>query len=261
VGLRGEYQGSPFDLYEDGEQVAEPRVEVASLTGFLGIGIGYSTALAAALKFEGVDADAAPLVPDWTAEDESYFTLAGILAVDTWDRWNFPSSGVRALGRAEWGDGAFAGDGKGFSQYLVDVDAAVPIVTALTLRARAATGASYGQDLPSQYLFFAGGAYPYYLYPGRHYPFVGQRVMERRGPNLQLLSVGVQWEFIRDLFALARWNTTAFPAEWSVDPDEFITGFGIGVGASSRFGDARLMVTGGSAADAVRVEIDLGYRF
>jgi NTE family protein len=261
VGLRGEYQGSPFDLYEDGEQVAEPRVDVASLTGFLGIGIGYSTALGAALKFEGVDADAAPLAPDWAAEDESYFTFAGILVIDSWDRFAFPRSGVRALGRAEWGDGALAGDGEGFSQYVADVDAAIPLNRKLSLRARAATGASYGEDLPSHYLFFAGGAYPYYLYPGRHFPFAGQRVMERRGPNLQLLSVGLQWEFARDLFALARWNTAAFPAEWSVDPDDFITGFGIGVGASSRFGDARLMVTGGSAADAVRVEIDLGYRF
>jgi hypothetical protein len=90
---------------------------------------------------------------------------------------------------------------------------------------------------------------------------MGQRVMESRGRHLQMLDVGLQWEVAPNLFALARWNTAALPEEWRFEADDFITGFGAGVGITSRIGFARLMVTGGSDADAMRIEIDLGYLF
>ena len=261
VGLRGEYRRSPFDLYEDGSRVAEPRVKVGHIEGFLGFGIGYSMALGAVLKFEGVETDGAELVPDWSAEDRTYFTLAGVLQVDTRDRLVFPRSGVQVLGKTEWGDGALTSDGGGFSHHVLDVDAAIPISSRISLRGRALAGTSDGADLPSHYLFFIGGANRFFLYPDRHFSFMGQRVMESRGRHLQMLDVGIQWEVAPNLFALARWNTAALPEEWGFDVDDFITGFGAGVGLTSRLGFARLMVTGGSAADAVRFEIDLGYLF
>ena len=261
VGLRGEYKRSPFDLYEDGNRVAEPRVKVGHIEGFLGLGIGYSTAVGAVLKFEGVETDGAELAPDWSAEDRTYFTLAGVVKVDTRDRLVFPRSGVQILGKTEWGDGALTSDGGGFSHHVLDVDAAVPVSSHISLRGRALAGTSDGADLPSQYLFFIGGANRFYLYPDRHFSFMGQRVMESRGRHLQMLDVGIQWEVAPNLFALARWNTAALPDEWRIDAEDFITGFGGGVGLTSRLGFARLMVTGGSNADAVRFELDLGYLF
>ncbi len=254
VGLKGEYKRSPFDIYEDGERVTEPRVKVGHIDGFLGLGIGYSTAVGAVVKFEGVEADANELL-GWPGEDRTYFTFSGVVTVDTWDRLVFPRSGVQILGKTEWGE---SGD---FSHHVLDVDAAVPLSSTVSLRGRAVAGTSDGDDLPSQYLFFIGGANPFYLYPDRQFSFVGQRVMESRGRHLQMLDVGLQWAVIPNLFALGRWNTAALPEEWGFDTDDFITGFGAGVGLTSRLGFARLMVTGGSAADAVRLEIDLGYLF
>ena len=159
------------------------------------------------------------------------------------------------------GDGALADGGGGFSQHLLDVDAAVPLSSAVSLRGRAVVGTSDGADLPSQYLFFIGGANPFYLYPDRQFSFVGQRVMESRGRHLQMLNLGLQWELAANLFVLARWNTAALPEEWRFDTDDFITGVGGGVGLNSRIGFARLMVTGGSNADALRFELDLGFLF
>ncbi len=181
--------------------------------------------------------------------------------MDTRDRLAFPRSGVRVLGKTEWGDGALAEDGGGFSHHMLDVDASVPVSRAVSLRGRVTLGTSDGADLPSQYLFFIGGANPFYLYPDRQFSFAGQRVMESRGRHLQMLDVGLQWEVMSNLFALGRWNTAALPEEWRFDSSEFITGFGAGVGIDSRIGFARLMVTAGSDADAVRLEIDLGYLF
>jgi len=254
VGLKAEYKRSPFDIFENGERVTEPRVKVGHIDGFLGLGMGYSTAIGAVVKFEGVEADANELL-GWPGEDRSYFTFSGVLKVDTWDRLVFPRSGVQVLGKTEWGDSG------GFSHHVLDVDAAVPVSSTVSLRGRAVAGTSDGEDLPSHYLFFIGGANPFYLYPDRHFSFVGQRVMESRGRHLQMLDVGLQWEFVPNLFAFGRWNTAALPEEWGFDTDDFITGFGAGVGLTSRLGFGRLMVTGGSAADAVRLEIDLGYLF
>lgn len=254
IGLKGEYKRSPFDIYEDGERVTEPRVKVGHIEGFFGLGIGYSTAVGAVVKFEGVEADGNEAL-GWPGEDRSYFTFSGVVKMDTWDRLVFPRSGVQVLGKTEWGD---SGD---FSHHVLDVDAAVPLSSTVSLRGRAVVGTSDGADLPSQYLFFIGGANPFYLYPDRQFSFVGQRVMESRGRHLQMLHVGLQWEVTHNLYALARWNTAALPEEWRFDTDDFITGFGGGVGLTSRLGFARLMVTGGSAADAVRFEIDLGYLF
>lgn len=261
AGLRAEYKRSPFDLYEDGERVAEPRVKVGHIGAFLGLGLGYSTALGAEVKFEGVEADGADLAPDWVGEDRTYFTLAGIVRVDTWDRLQFPTAGVRVFGKSEWGGGALSGNGDGFSQYVLDVDGIVPVSATVSLRGRAVLGTSDGADLPDPYLFFVGGANTFYLYPDRQYSFAGQRVMEARGRHLQLLDVGLQWEVRPGLFALGRWNTAALPSEWGFDAHDFMTGFGVGLGLTSRLGSARLMVTGGSDADAIRFEIDLGYLF
>jgi NTE family protein len=261
VGVKGEYKRSPFDLYVDGERVTEPVVKVTHVTGSFGLGIGYSTAVGAEIKFEGVESDDAELVPDWSGDERTYFTLSGVVKIDTRDRLAFPRSGVQILGKTEWGDGAFADDGGGFSQHVLDVDGAVPLSHAVSLRGRAVLGTSDGADLPSHYLFFIGGANTFYLYPDRQFSFAGQRVMESRGRHLQMLDVRLQWEVAPNLFALARWNTAALPEEWRFDTDDFITGFGGGVGITSRIGFAQLMVTGGSDANAVRLEIDLGYLF
>jgi len=236
-------------------------VAVSHISAFLGLGLGDSTSVGAVIKFEGVESEGAELVSDWSGEERTYFTLAGVVKVDTWDRLVFPRSGVRILGKTEWGDGALTNEGGGFSHHVLNVDAAVPITGAVSVRGRAVAGTSDGTDLPSQYLFFVGGANTFYLYPDRQFSFAGQRVMESRGRHLQMLDIGLQWEVAPNLFALARWNTAALPEEWRFDTDDFITGFGVGAGITSRIGSAKLLLTGGSDAGAVRLELDLGFLF
>jgi NTE family protein len=261
VGIRAEYNRSPFDLYVDRDRVAEPRVKLWHVSGFFGLGLGYSTAIGAVVKYEGVESDGADLVADWDGEDRSYGTLAGVLKVDTRDRLAFPRSGILAFAKTEWGDGALSSAGGGFSQHIADIDGAIPLFGEVTARVRAVAGTTDGEELPSQYLFFAGGANTFYLYPDRQFSFVGQRVMEQRGRHIQLLNIGLQCEVMPDVFVLGRWNTAAFPEEWRIDSDDFITGFGAGIGITSRLGMGKLMVTGGSDADAVRFELDLGFLF
>ena len=182
----------------------------------------------------------------------------------SWTRgigWRFPTRGFTYSARRNGETERWPVGTADSHNHVLDVDAAIPVSRAVTLRGRVTVGTSDGSDLPDQYLFFIGGANTFYLYPDRQFSFVGQRVMEGRGRHLQLLDVGLQWEFAPNVFALGRWNAAALPEEWRVDANDFISGFGGGVGINSRLGVARIMVTGGSDADAVRLEIDLGFLF
>ncbi len=259
-GLRADYRGSPFDLFEAGERVAEPRVRVLDVEASVGAGIGYSTSMGVVGKFEAVDADDAPLAPDWNGGEQSFVTLSGVVRFDSRDRLTFTRSGVVAVGRTEWGEGAEGGRGT-FSQHMLDVRAVVPLARSLSLQARGSVGTSGGDALPSHYQFFVGGVNDFHLYPDRHLSFAGLRVQEARGRHLQLLDLGLQWEVARNVFTLFRWNAAALPDEWHFDTSDFFTGFGVGGGVLTRGGSARLLVTGGNTADAVRVELDVGFQF
>lgn len=259
--LGAEYRRSPFDLYEEGERVTEPRVKDAFADAFLGLGFGYAGALGVRLKVEGTEADEAAQVDDWSADRQSFFSLSGVLRWDSWDRAIFPRGGVAILGRSEWTLGALGGAGDDFSHHVLDVDGAIPVSSRVTLRARGTVGTTDGPDLPASYQFFLGGANRYYLYPGRHFPLAGLRVQERRGRHLQRLGLGLQWEVLPELYALARFDAAALPEEWRLDADDWFTGFGVGAGAHTRFGSVKLMLTGGEAADAARLELDVGFPF
>ena len=261
VGLGGEFKRSPFDLYQDGQRVAEPRVNTAFLDAFLGVGIGYSGALGAVLKIENTDADDAALIEEWSGGEQAYFTVAGVVRVDTWDRAAFPRSGLGIAAKTEWTVGALGGGGDDFSHHVLDVDGAIPVSGSVTLRARGTVGTARGADLPPSYLFFLGGANQFYIYPDRNFPFAGLRVQERRGTNLQSVQLGIQWEILPNVFALGRLNAAALPVEWRFHVDDWFSGFGIGAGLHTRFGSFKALVSGGNAADAVRLEIDLGYPF
>jgi NTE family protein len=258
VGLSLDLKRQPFDIFVDDTRVAEPRVKVGALAGFLGLGLGYDMALGLRIKLETYDSDDVELAEDWSGGSNTFYTLAGLFRVDTFDRATFPRSGVGIQLKAEWADEAI-GSGATFSHHLADMRGAVPVGRRVSLGGRLTLGYSDGPDLPSHYRFFIGGANEFHLYPDRNFPFVGLRVQERRGRHLQGVRLGMQWEFVSNFFALARLEAAALPEEWRIDADDFFGGWGFGAGARSRFGSAKLMVTGRGSGP--RVEIDVGYPF
>jgi NTE family protein len=258
--LRGEWKRSPFDLYEDGRRVSDPRVRVGLVEAFAGAGVGYAAIVGAAIKFEGTEADPADLVQDWAGGRQEYATLSGIARLDTRDRLTFPRRGVAVLGKTEWAEGTLWG-GDEFSHHVLDLDASIPVSRVVSVRVRATAGTADGPDLPPAYLFFVGGSNDFYMYPDRHFSFAGLRVEERRGQHLQAALLGAQWEFLPDLFALGQLNAAALPEEWRIDAEDWFSGFGLGAGLRSRFGSVRLMVTGGEVSGGVRFEIDVGFAF
>jgi len=249
----------PFDIYVDGERVSEPRVRSTSIRGLAGLGLGYDAFLGVEFGYEDVNSEPAPLAEDWTAGDQDFATLAGLAAIDRWDRARFPRRGWQLLGKALWADEAIGGSD--FSQYVLDLQGIIPVTSRIGVLGRATIGTSDGADLPSNYLFFVGGSQQYQLYRDRQFPFYGLRVNERRGRHLQAGMVGLQWEFLPDLFVQARGNAAALPEEWEWDDDAFFGGWGLTLGAWTRFGSGALSLVGRDFSEWPRVEIDVGFPF
>jgi NTE family protein len=259
LALRFDNKRMPFDIFVDGERVSEPRVRSTSIRGLAGLGFGYDAFLGLEFGYEDVNSEPAPLAEDWTAGDQDFATLAGLAAIDRWDRARFPRRGWQLLAKTLWADESIGGSN--FSQHVLDVQGVVPIAHRFGILGRATIGTTDGDDLPSNYLFFVGGAQQYDLYRDRHFPFYGLRVNERRGRHLQAGMLGLQWEFLPDLFAQIRGNAAALPEEWEWDDDAFFGGWGLTLGAWSRFGSAALTVAGENFSEWPRVEIDVGFPF
>ncbi len=259
LALRFQSEQMPFDIYVDDERVSAPLVRSTSVRGLAGFGFGYDGFAGVELGYEAVSSDQAPLAQDWIAGNQGFATVAGVAVVDRWDRARFPRGGWRLLARALWAEDAIgSGD---FSFYVFDVQGVVPVTDRIGILGRATLGTTDGVELPPNYLFFVGGAEQYELYRDRHFPFDGLQVDERRGRHLQAGMLGLQWEFLPDLFLQARGNAAALPEEWTWDGDSFFGGWGLTLGAWTRFGSAALTVAGQTLAEWPRVTIDVGFPF
>jgi NTE family protein len=259
LAVRFESVQMPFDIYEGNRRLAEPDVRSTGFRGIAGFGFGYSAFAGLVAGYEDVEIEPVPEDRDWLAGDEDFWTLSGVIRVDRWDRARFPRGGWALSGEALWTAGmSDAGD---FSQQLIDLEGIVPVANRLGILGRLTLGATSGDTIPLNYEFFVGGAPQYDLFRDRQFPFYGLRVNERRGRFLQALSFGAQWEFLPEFFLQLRGNTAALPEDWGWSEDELFWGWGVTLGAWTRFGSGALTVSGEDFSELPRVEIDVGYPF
>ena len=148
-----------------------------------------------------------------------------------------------------------------FSQQVLDVQGIIPVSRRFGMFGRLTVGATDGDTIPLNYMFFVGGAQQYDLHRDRQFPFYGLRVNERRGRYLQSAALGLQWEFLNEFFGRVRGNAAALPAEWGWNEDDFFWGWGLTLGAWTRFGSGALTVAGEDFSELPRVEIDVGFPF
>jgi hypothetical protein len=259
AGAEAGYRRMPFDIYEGDLRVGSPRAFVTNFSLVGGLVIGNGATLVGRVKGEYADLDefAAAGAP-FTGEDQSYYTLGGIFALDTYDRAVFPSRGAGGLAKAEWAD-VFSSGGSSFSHFVLDLHGAAPVYRGLTVLGRVTLGSSTG-TLPDNYYFFLGGTNSYFVFPDRQYPFAGLKTMQFFGRHLQALQLGLQYEFARYLIGRLRWNGGATMAVWDVDPDLWNYGMDVTAAVVTRFGHGALSITW-DFEKGPRFVIDVGYPF
>jgi hypothetical protein len=181
------------------------------------------------------------------------------LVFDSYDRASFPSRGAGLVAKAEWAEPTATG-GPTFSQYMIDIQGALPVSTRLSLLGRLTLGSSSG-DLPDHYYFFLGGTNAYFLFPDRQLPFAGLRTMQRFGRHLQSVQLGAQYQLHSILVGRIRWNAGTTLETWTVDTDLLTYGFDFTLAALTRFGNAAVSVAALDFSSLPRLVIDVGFPF
>jgi len=105
------YVRSPFDLYQGDHRVAQVRVDLGAIAASIARSLG--TAVDASIRIkaeharwaEEVSAVATPPV------HRTFYTVAGVLQIDTYDRGLFPRSGISFRAVTEWGNRVAAASG------------------------------------------------------------------------------------------------------------------------------------------------------
>jgi NTE family protein len=260
LGARAEWSEAPLDFFEEGRRVAEVRVDVVNLSGFVGIAWG-NTLLAGVLVKGEYAHNRATITADTFDEKDTFYTLAAQVRADTHDRDVFPSRGFGLLLKSEWADRSI-GSGRSFSHNVFDADLYLPVHRHVSLIVRATLGnSSGGDDLPTHYLFFLGGSSPYFIFPDRQFQFFGLETHERRGRHVQSFQLGLQLQFATRFFAILRLNAGDTLERWDFDPDKYSTGYGLTLGFRTPFGPITATIAETTLAEWPDLSVDLGYLF
>jgi len=261
LGAVADYLRSPFDLYQGDHRVAQARVDLAAISTSVARSAGTLADATLSAKVEyarwAEEVSAVASNPLYRA----FYSVAGVLQLDSYDRGLFPHSGVGFRAVSEWGNrlGTAAAGGP-FSHHVADLRGYLPLARRLSLWAGATIGASGGEP-PPHYQFFLGGANAYYLFPDRDIAFAGLRTQQQRGRHVQKAELGAQWELAPDIFARVRWNAGTVLDRWSFDPARYVQGAGVELGAKTFAGRLSLSASGNAHTTWPIVEIDLGYPF
>src|SRR5881296_776008 len=261
LGAEADYVRSPFDLYQGDHRVAQARVDLGAITGSIARSLGTAVDVSIRVKAEharwaeDVSSVASPPI------NRTFYTVAGVIQIDTYDRGLFPHSGIGFRAVSEWGNRmAVAAGGAAFSHHVADLRGYLPLVRRVSLWAGATVGALGGEP-PPYYQFFLGGANTYYIFPDRDISFAGLHAQERRGRHVQKAELGAQWELWPDVFARVRWNAGTVLDRWSFDPASYVDGVGVELGAKTFAGRLSLSASGNPHRSWPIIEVDLGYPF
>ncbi len=259
AGVGAGYVRTPFDFYRRGDRIAERRIDVFDVSAFAGLDIGRSAVVGVEVKGEHIRGDATGVTPASTTP-RSLHTVSAVARVNTYTRSFFHKRGYSASVTSEWA-GHVIGSNASFTQYMFRANGHVPLSPATTLFGGAMVGVTSGTDLPAHKLYRLGGSNEYYMFPDRHIPFLGLEPQERFGPYVQVVTAGVQYEAIEDVYVGFQWNGGTTLSRWSVDLDRWVKGYGIIIGAETVVGPVRLTLAGQNLNRWPDVEIDVGYRF
>ena len=257
TGFEVSYQDTPVDIFNEERRVAEVGIQVANASAFLGTRFGDRTT--AQVRLMGEHARDRTAVSAIAAGDsQTYYTIAGTVEHDSFDRPVFPRRGSRLFVH---GEGAHRGIGSGgtFWQQLVDLQAVVPATSRLSILLRGIAGASGGDDLPLHYQYFLGGSAPSAIFTERQPTFPGLRGQARAGRALQLAQIGVQYEFRNQLVLTVRGHAGNTAEAWTTRFDRYLGGYEVAVGAPTFIGPIELAVSGRWVGDRIRLDVRIGH--
>ncbi|MDZ7313859.1 MAG: patatin-like phospholipase family protein [candidate division KSB1 bacterium] len=253
LGFRGRvyHSRASIEIYQQRQRIASLRMRTTSAEALFGSIFSNALVSGLGLKEEFYHFSPDVASPIFAEKSQNFFSLFGLIWIDTLDRAVFTSSGHSLFLKSEVGYKKIDGDLK-FLHHYFDWQGFFPLHPKLSLLTRVQLGSAPKRGLPLHYQFFLGGVDS----------FVGLKPQELAGKNVQALQLGLQYEILPRRFMLLRWNIGNTFDQWRVkfNRQRFVTGAGLTVGAPTLIGPIELTVMGGSRHRFL-AHLNIGYKF
>lgn len=257
LGFAAGYNSVPLRLAQAGSTVQEVDSKQLYATGMVMLAQRAGGLLA--LEIRGERAEEETQVGSFLITDDRTFVSGALVGwIDTYDRADFPRSGIYALGRTEWSTASLGAD---FRQHIVDLRAAIPVGPDWSIQMQGYAGLAKGPELPLNRQFFLGGVNTSQVLRQSHVPLFGLAVQERWGSVAQLAALSLQWELVPGWFVTGRLNAGRVTDEWDLDLSSWIGGWGASVGTATLLGPVQVTFTGRKEFNEVRVALSMGRAF
>jgi len=249
--LNASYDRSKIDVYEGEKRIANVRNSTA--TGMIHVGTIFSNTfvLSTGLKRERTLATPRIAPEDYPESKYIFTSLNSILWIDTYDRIAFPREGHHLLFESDFAYKKI-GNAPLFVRHSLDWTGYFKTSSRMSLISRLYFGNLKRPEPPPHYQFFLGG-------PDS---FLGLKYQERAGRNVHMVSIGAQYEFLKNRFAILRFNIGNTFDTWKFfyPFDQYITGAGVTLGIGSPIGPIEFTMMTGSQHRFLG-HLNIGYKF
>lgn len=228
--------------------------ELTTWTSFLGL-VGERT------TFFGGELHAELAVTDFDPiGDVLLASLSMVLDHESLDRVDFPTRGLDATARWEWGATDIA-EGGGFSVLTARAKAFLAAHSRLAFDVGGYLGFARGVDLPTHRTFFVGGAHPSAVFGGTQPLFHGLPPQELQGTVAQIARVGVRWLAREGVYLRAGLDVGGAADRWRFPIRDPVLGWALSIASTSIVGPVELEWARSDHRGGSRLAVSVGRVF
>jgi hypothetical protein len=252
-----------MDVFDAGKRRARLSVKTYSTEHLFGNFFATRASFSVGLRLERTIANIRIAASDSLAFSHKAFGFVGVFSLDTFDRANYPTSGVRLDLRNDVVPGGF-GDNDRFSRHFLDFSSALKLGRHYVLTNQIVLGTTTGERMPLHNNFILGGVDAPLLLLNNHTntaSFAGLKYQERVGEHIQYLQLGLQIEVLRRTFITLKTNAgnTFGDWNWNLSPGKYEKGLGVSAGVLTPVGPIELTLMTGS--HDLLTYLNVGFRF
>jgi len=260
------YDERPLFIYENNKkkseltsETVEARASVATQFGDqIFLAYGYSQ------KFSRLVQDVGRDVYRGLEYDENYGSLFFMLTLDSLDKIDYPTKGVKSDFEYLWG-GTMGGQDVDFYGPSYAIEGYYPLTNRLTFMSTLSGGSIKGENiLPNEY-FKLGGIRNDTR--SKEFSFYGYNSQRKLADEFLLGQLGMQYRIYSNLYLIFKWNMATYSGapiqvtntnEMWTDKEQ---GYGITIGVDSPLGPLELTIMQDSDNNDILTQFNMGYIF
>ena len=260
------YDERPLFIYENNSKKSELTSETieakASVVTQFGdqifLAYGYSQ------KFSSLEQDVGRDIYKGLEYDENYGSLFFMLTLDSLDKVDYSTKGVKSDFQYLWG-GTIDGQDVDFYGPSYVLEGYYPITERLTFMSTLGGGSVNGEDiLPNEYFKLGGVRNDV---KSKEFSFYGFNSQRKLAEEFLLGQVGIQYRIYSNLYLIFKWNIATYAAAPIQDTNknrmwtDKERGYGMTIGADSPLGPLELTLMQDTDNNEILTQFNIGYIF